>query len=36
MPVGLGLLMLQYIAEIAGIVTGHTAPFGIWPKKNAA
>ena len=36
MPIGLGLLMLQYIAEIGGIVTGETAPFGIWPKRNAA
>jgi TRAP-type C4-dicarboxylate transport system permease small subunit len=35
MPVGLGLLMLQYFAEIGGIVTGRTAPFGIWPGKDA-
>ena len=29
MPVGLGLLVLQYVAEITGLVTGRTKPFGM-------
>jgi TRAP-type C4-dicarboxylate transport system permease small subunit len=29
MPVGLGLLILQYVAELIGLVTGRTPPFGI-------
>ncbi|HUK05716.1 MAG TPA: TRAP transporter small permease subunit [Burkholderiales bacterium] len=29
MPVGLGLLVLQYVAEILSLVTGRTPPFGI-------
>ena len=29
MPVGLGLLVLQYVAELIGLVSGKTAPFGI-------
>lgn len=29
MPVGLGLLVLQYIAEILALVTGRTQPFGM-------
>jgi TRAP-type C4-dicarboxylate transport system permease small subunit len=28
MPVGLGLLVMQYVAEIASMVTGRTEPFG--------
>ena len=36
MPVGLGLLTLQYVAEIMSIVIGKSAPFGIWPKGDAA
>jgi len=29
MPVGLGLLVLQYVAEIIALVTGRTPPFGL-------
>ena len=29
MPVGLGLLVLQYVAELVSLVTGRTPPFGI-------
>ena len=29
MPIGLGLLVLQYVAEVIGLATGRTVPFGI-------
>ena len=29
MPVGLGLLVLQYVAELACLLTGRTPPFGL-------
>ena len=29
MPLGLGLLLLQYVAELLCLLTGRTAPFGI-------
>jgi TRAP-type C4-dicarboxylate transport system permease small subunit len=29
MPLGIGLLVLQYVADIAALVTGRTPPFGI-------
>ncbi|HTP94063.1 MAG TPA: TRAP transporter small permease [Xanthobacteraceae bacterium] len=29
MPVGLGLLVLQYFAELLSLVTGRTPPFGL-------
>ncbi len=29
MPAGLGLLLLQYVAEIAALVTGREPPFGM-------
>ena len=29
MPIGLGLLVLQYVAELICLVTGRTPPFGI-------
>lgn len=35
MPVGLGLLLLQYIADFLSVVTGRTPPFGIAPKADA-
>jgi TRAP-type C4-dicarboxylate transport system permease small subunit len=35
MPIGLGLLILQYFAELLGLVTGRTPPFGIAPKADA-
>lgn len=35
MPVGLGLLVLQYVADILCLVTGRAPPFGIQPKADA-
>ncbi len=35
MPVGLGLLVLQYIAEVMSLVTGRSLPFGLKPKEDA-
>jgi TRAP-type C4-dicarboxylate transport system permease small subunit len=29
MPVGLGLLVLQYFAELICLLTGRTPPFGL-------
>jgi TRAP-type C4-dicarboxylate transport system permease small subunit len=36
MPIGLGLLTLQYAADIAFLVTGREAPFGIPAENDAA
>ena len=36
MPIGLGLLVLQYAAELICLVTGRTPPFGIGPIKVPA
>jgi TRAP-type C4-dicarboxylate transport system permease small subunit len=35
MPVGLGLLVLQYFVELIGVATGRTLPFGLKPKETA-
>jgi TRAP-type C4-dicarboxylate transport system permease small subunit len=35
LPFGLGLLVLQYVAELIGLVTGRTLPFGIKPVEDA-
>jgi TRAP-type C4-dicarboxylate transport system permease small subunit len=35
MPVGLGLLILQYVADILCVVTGRAPPFGIQDKQDA-
>jgi TRAP-type C4-dicarboxylate transport system permease small subunit len=35
MPVGLGLLVLQYIAELISLLTGRTPPFGIRDTEDA-
>lgn len=35
MPIGLGLLVLQYIADLMCIVTGRAPPFGIKPVEDA-
>lgn len=35
MPIGLGLLSLQYIVEIIKLVTGREPPFGLPPKASA-
>jgi TRAP-type C4-dicarboxylate transport system permease small subunit len=36
MPIGLGLLVLQYVAEIAALLTGRAHPFGIDPRERGA
>ena len=35
MPVGLGLLVLQYFAELVCVTTGRAPPFGIKPADDA-
>ena len=35
MPVGLGLLVLQYVADLLALATGRALPFGLSPKENA-
>jgi TRAP-type C4-dicarboxylate transport system permease small subunit len=35
MPVGLGLLVLQYVVEIVCLVTGRSSPFGISARQDA-
>jgi TRAP-type C4-dicarboxylate transport system permease small subunit len=35
MPIGMGLLSLQYIVEIIKLVTGREPPFGLPPKASA-
>jgi TRAP-type C4-dicarboxylate transport system permease small subunit len=36
MPIGLGLLTLQYVVEIIALVTGRAAPFDIAPDNERA
>ncbi len=35
MPVGLGLLILQYITDLLCLLTGRALPFGMKPKEDA-
>jgi TRAP-type C4-dicarboxylate transport system permease small subunit len=35
MPIGLGLLILQYVADVLCLVTGRAPPFGIKDKQDA-
>ena len=35
MPIGLGLLVLQYLADVLSVATGRTPPFGIKPAEDA-
>jgi TRAP-type C4-dicarboxylate transport system permease small subunit len=35
LPIGLGLLVLQYVVEILRLVTGRALPFGIAPRDDA-
>jgi TRAP-type C4-dicarboxylate transport system permease small subunit len=35
MPLGLGLVVLQYVAEIIALVTGRSPPFGIQDRQDA-
>jgi hypothetical protein len=36
MPLGLGLLLLQYIVEFLCLLTGRSPPFGIEGNKRRA
>ena len=36
MPIGLGLLVLQYVAELICLATGRSAPFGIGEPRTPA
>lgn len=36
MPIGLGLLVLQYIVELINVATGRSLPFGLKPHETAA
>jgi TRAP-type C4-dicarboxylate transport system permease small subunit len=36
MPIGLGVLTLQYIADIINLVTGREPPFGLKPREQEA
>jgi TRAP-type C4-dicarboxylate transport system permease small subunit len=35
MPIGLGLLILQYLVDLLCLVTGRTSPFGLNEKQSA-
>jgi len=35
MPVGLGLLILQYVVDVFCVITGRTPPFGIQASESA-
>jgi hypothetical protein len=35
MPIGLGILTLQYVADLACLVTGREPPFGIEKGRHA-
>ena len=36
MPIGTGLLVLQYLAELISVATGRTPPFGITAERRIA
>ena len=35
MPIGLGLLTLQYVVDLISLLTGRALPFGLKPKQTA-
>jgi TRAP-type C4-dicarboxylate transport system permease small subunit len=35
MPIGLGLISLQYVCDLIALLTGREPPFGIKPKETA-
>ena len=35
MPIGLGMLTLQYVADLLNLVTGREPPFGIEVKERS-
>jgi hypothetical protein len=34
MPIGLGLLSLQFVADLISLATGREPPFGLPPKET--
>jgi len=36
MPIGLGILSLQYVADLLNLITGREPPFGLKPKELEA
>jgi len=36
MPLGMALLSLQYVADIASILTGREMPFGLSPEEKSS
>jgi TRAP-type C4-dicarboxylate transport system permease small subunit len=36
MPIGLGLISLQYVVDLISLVTGRQPPFGMQPRETAA
>jgi hypothetical protein len=35
MPIGLGLISLQYVVDLICLLTGREPPFGLKPKMTA-
>jgi TRAP-type C4-dicarboxylate transport system permease small subunit len=35
MPIGLGLITLQYVVDLISLLTGRDPPFGLNPKETA-
>jgi TRAP-type C4-dicarboxylate transport system permease small subunit len=35
MPIGLGLISLQYVVDLISLVTGRQPPFGLQPRETA-
>jgi TRAP-type C4-dicarboxylate transport system permease small subunit len=35
MPIGLGLVTLQYVVDLISLLTGRTPPFGLEPRESA-
>ncbi|HZL31917.1 MAG TPA: TRAP transporter small permease [Pseudolabrys sp.] len=35
MPIGLGLIMLQYVVDLLSLLTGRQPPFGLKPRETA-
>jgi TRAP-type C4-dicarboxylate transport system permease small subunit len=36
MPIGLGLISLQYVVDLISLVTGRAPPFGLQPRETAS
>jgi TRAP-type C4-dicarboxylate transport system permease small subunit len=35
MPIGLGLITMQYIVDLISLITGRQPPFGLEPRQTA-